>query len=169
MPVINMLWEDAQEYVKWLSKKTSKRYRLLSEAEWEYAARGGTSTPFHTGETLNSDQANFDGNYSYNGSRKGLYRRRTSEVGTFPSNSYGLHDMHGNVTEWVQDCYVAKAYQGMAPSDGSAYEVAGCSARGLRGGSWFVEPAFTRSAYRDSFIPGFRYYFVGFRLARTLP
>jgi len=117
-PVIFVNWNDAQEYVRWLSKKTGKTYRLLSEAEWEYVARAGTTTPYHTGEQISTSQANYDGNYTYNGSSKGETRERTIPVGSFGANQFGLHDVHGNVREWVQDCWNDN-YKG-TPSDGSA-------------------------------------------------
>ena len=110
-PVINVSWDDAKEYVAWLARKTGKPYRLLTEAEWEYAARGVTSAsgphpPFSTGPTINYRQANYDANFKYGvGGQQGVYRQKTMDVGTFPKNAFGLHDMHGNVWEWVEDCY----------------------------------------------------------------
>ena len=102
-PVINVSWDDiTKEYLPWLSRKTGKTYRLLTEAEWEYAARAGTTTPFSTGRTITPDQANFNGDFTYGGSAKGVYRQKTVEVGSFPANAFGLHDMHGNVWEWVR-------------------------------------------------------------------
>ena len=111
-PVINVSWNDAKAYVAWLSRQTGRAYRLLSEAEWEYAARAGTTTPFSTGRTITSDQANFNSN------RIGQYRQQTVPVGLFSANGFGLHDMHGNVAEWVEDCW-HENYVG-APVDGSA-------------------------------------------------
>ena len=99
-PVIAVNWQDAQRFVEWLSKETGGEYRLLSEAEWEYVARAGTTTPFHTGGTISTAQANYDGNYTYGGGRTGTYRERTVPVGSFPPNRFGLHDVHGNVWEW---------------------------------------------------------------------
>ena len=168
-PVINVSWDDAQAYVKWLSGKTGQRYLLPSEAQWEYAARAGTTTPFHTGSTITPAQANFDGTYTYNGSPKGEYRQRTAAAGSFAANAFGLQDMHGNVYEWVQDCYDAKAYDGKAPSDGRAHEVAGCSGRVLRGGSWYYGPRYARAALRTGSTPDLRNFTAGFRLARMLP
>ncbi len=104
-PVIHVSWHDAVAYAQWLSEQTGATYRLPSEAEWEYAARAGTVTPFHLGERITTDQANFDGRYTYNGSAKGQYREKTVAVGSFPANAFGLHDVHGNVWEWVQDCW----------------------------------------------------------------
>ena len=121
-PVINVSWEDARAYVRWLSRETGKSYRLPSEAEWEYAARAGTATPFHTGATISTDQANYAD-------------RRTTLVGAFAPNAFGLYDVHGNVWEWVEDCW-HDSYRG-APSDGTAWTAGGdCSRRVLRGGSW---------------------------------
>jgi len=167
-PVIHVSWHDAQEYVKWLSAKTGHAYRLLSESEWEYAARAGTTTPFHTGRTISTQQANYDGNYTYGSGVKGVYRDRTVAVGSFPPNAFGLHDMHGNVDEWVQDCWNDN-YQG-APVDGSAWESweMDCSRRVLRGGSWFYSPGDLRSADRSGDPAGIRDSYVGFRVARTL-
>ena len=167
LPVIYVSWGDAQEYVSWLSKKTGKTYRLLSEAEWEYVARAGTTTPFHTGEQISTSQANFDGNYTYNGSSKGEFRDRTVPVGSFGANQFGLHDVHGNVVEWVQDCWNGN-YKG-APSDGSAWTTGDCEDRVLRGGSWLNDPWILRSAIRDGYRIDIRINLFGFRVARTLP
>ncbi|MBT7550840.1 MAG: formylglycine-generating enzyme family protein, partial [Gemmatimonadetes bacterium] len=150
-----------------LSKKTGKTYRLLSEAEWEYVARAGTTTPFHTGEQISTSQANFDGNYTYNGSSKGEFRDRTVPVGSFGANQFGLHDVHGNVVEWVQDCWNGN-YKG-APSDGSAWTTGDCEDRVLRGGSWLNDPWILRSAIRDGYRIDIRINLFGFRVARTLP
>ena len=165
-PVIEVSWEDAKAYVGWLSRETGERYRLLSESEWEYVARAGTVTPFHYGETISTEQANYDGNYTYGSGRKGEYRERTVAVGEFPPNGFGLHDMHGNVWEWVEDCWNG-SYTG-APSNGSAWESGECSRRVLRGGSWDSEPQVLRSASRDGGTGGDRGSRAGFRVARTL-
>lgn len=167
-PVINVSWDDVtNEYLPWLSKKTGQTYRLLTEAEWEYAARAGTTAPYSTGSTITTAQANFDGTNTYGGTAKGAYRQRTLEAGSFPPNAFGLHDMHGNVWEWVADCYVG-SYDA-APSDGSAVpEVPGCS-RVMRGGSWIDAPRVLRSAYRGHVPPGTRFIYRGFRVVRTLP
>ena len=166
-PVINVSWEDAQAYVRWLSRETGKRYRLLSESEWEYVARAGTTGPFHFGSTISTEQANYDGNYTHGSGRKGEYRRKTVPVGEFPPNAFGLHDVHGNVWEWVEDCWHA-SYDG-APSDGSAWTSGGdCSRRVLRGGSWDDVPQNLRSANRVRNTTGVRSDYIGFRVARTL-
>ena len=165
-PVIDVSWEDAQSYVSWLSRRTAERYRLPSEAEWEYVARAGTTTPFHFGSTISTEQANYDGNFTYGSGRKGGYREKTVPVGSFPANRFGVHDVHGNVWEWVQDCWNG-SYHG-APRDGSAWERGDCSRRILRGGSWYDLPWYLRSANRVRNSTGFRLDFNGFRIARTL-
>ena len=166
-PVIDVSWEDARAYVRWLSGETGKEYRLLSESEWEYVARGGTTGPFHFGLTISPEQANYNGDYAYGSGGKGRYRKRTELVGSFPSNAFGLHDVHGNVWEWVEDCW-HESYQG-APLDGSAWTSGGdCGRRVLRGGSWYYGPGFLRSADRSWYDSGYRVNYVGFRVARTL-
>ncbi len=132
-PVINVSWEDAVAYAQWLSEMTGKLYRLPAEAEWEYAARAGTKTPYSTGNCIDTAKANYDGNYDWGDCPKtGLYREQTVEVGSLPANPWGLHEVHGNVYEWVQDCW-NDSYQG-APADGSAWEAGDCARRVLRGG-----------------------------------
>ena len=164
-PVVGVSWNDAMVYVDWLSEQTGQQYRLPTEAEWEYACRAGMATPFYFGETISTDQANYDGSYVYGKGRKGVYRQKTVEVGQFPANAWGLHDMHGNVWEWIGSEYDEK-YGGA--------ELHGVSDRNsdgprmLRGGSWSGGPEWLRSAARTGFYPRGRNYFVGFRLARTL-
>jgi formylglycine-generating enzyme required for sulfatase activity len=170
-PVINVSWADAKQFVAWLSKKTGQRYRLLTEAEWEYAARGVTKAtdahaPFSTGATINYKQANYDANFTYNGGPQGVYRQKTVDVGTFRRNAFGLHDMHGNVWEWVEDCY-KDSYAG-APTDGSAVTSGSCSLRILRGGAWNYFPKLLRSAYRYATAGDVRLENIGFRVARSL-
>jgi formylglycine-generating enzyme required for sulfatase activity len=170
-PVINVSWHDATQFVAWLSRKAAKGYRLPTEAEWEFAARGVTKTsephpPFSTGATINYKQANYDANFTYGDGKMGVFRQKTLDVGTFPRNAFGLHDMHGNVWEWVQDCY-KNSYRG-APADGSAVTSADCKLRILRGGSWNYFPQFLRSAYRYATAPDIRLDMVGFRVARSL-
>ena len=165
-PVINVSWDDAKSYVQWLSSRTGEPYRLLSESEWEYVARAGTRTPFHSGETISMDQANYNGSYVYGPGQKGVFRERTVPVGSFPPNAWGLHDVHGNVWEWVEDCW-NDSYAG-APTDGSAWEKGDCSDRVLRGGSWDYEPWSLRSATRGWSSTGVRLNNSGFRVARTL-
>ena len=165
-PVINVSWDDARAYVKWLSQRTGKRYRLLSESEWEYVARAGTMEPFHTGATISADQANYDSSYTYVSGQKGRYRGRTVQVGTFSPNAFGLHEVHGNVWEWTQDCW-NEDYTG-APADSRAWETGECEQRVLRGGSWGDVPWLLRSADRGKNEPGIRDPKIGFRIARTL-
>ena len=166
-PVVCVSWADAQAYVKWLSRETGESYRLLSESEWEYMARAGTTGPFHFGATLSTAQANYDGRFTYGSGREGRYRERTEPVGSFPVNAFGVHDVHGNVSEWVEDCW-HRSYAG-APADGRAWTVGGdCGRRVLRGGSWLNGPQFLRSANRFWNTAGFRDDFAGFRVARTL-
>jgi formylglycine-generating enzyme required for sulfatase activity len=168
--VVGVSWRDAIAYCEWLTKETGQRYRLPSEAEWEYACRAGTETPFSFGATITTDQANYDGNYTYGAGRKGSYRERTTEVGTFPANPWGLYDLHGNVWEWVEDVW-HDTYQG-APADGSAWTDGkgkeSSRARVLRGGSWGGNPRFLRSARRYGDGPDLRGDDNGFRVARTL-
>ena len=157
-PVINVSWDDAQAYVSWLSAETRKSYRLPSESEWEYAARAGTTTPFHTGAAISTEQANYRG---------GRYRERTTPVRTFAPNAFGLYDVHGNVWEWVADC-PSFTYRG-APDDGTAWTPGGrCPSRVLRGGSWTDPPPNLRSANRINSTVGARNFNAGFRVARTL-
>ena len=165
-PAVCVSWEDAKAYVRWLSEKTGKAYRLLSESEWEYAARAGTRTPFHTGGTISTKQANYREIYTYEFERKGWYREGTVAVGSFGANGFGLHDVHGNVREWVEDCW-NDSYRG-APADGSAWGFGNCSDRVLRGGSWGSDPKSLRSANRSRSVTGFRSIVAGFRVARTL-
>ncbi|MBK6957640.1 MAG: SUMF1/EgtB/PvdO family nonheme iron enzyme [Nitrosomonas sp.] len=166
-PVINVSWHDAQDYCFWLSGQTSRSFRLPSEAEWEYACRAGTSTPFHTGTRINTEQANFDGTRIYNGSTSGKYREKTVAVGTFPPNAFGLYDMHGDVWEWCQDKW-HDYYQG-APSDGSSWEDEKVKARVLRGGSCRFGPDDVRSSARHHGDPDARISLFGFRVFCSLP
>ena len=164
-PVTSVNWEEAQAYVEWLSERTGAAYRLPSESEWEYAARGGTMTPFHTGSTISRDQANYIGNYDPGW--RYLYRWQTPPAGTFAPNAFGLYDVHGSVREWVEDCLHGD-YRG-APSDGTAWERGGnCGRRVLRGGSWYSNPRSLRSANRSWSTTGARLDLAGFRVSRTL-
>lgn len=166
MPVINVSWTDAKAYVAWISKVTGKSYRLLTEAEWEYAARAGTTTPFWWGSSISPSQANYNGNFTYGNGSEGEYRGRTVAVDRFSANPFWLYQMHGNVWQWVEDCYVDN-YRA-TPADGSAQTTQGCSIRVLRGGSWGSYPRSLRAAYRLRNTPDDRLDFNGFRVARTL-
>jgi formylglycine-generating enzyme required for sulfatase activity len=165
-PVVNVSWDDAQSYVAWLSKRTGRRYRLLSEAEREYAARAGTTSSFWWGSSISPKQANYDGTISYVGGERGEFRQRSLAVDTFSANPFGLSQVHGNVNEWVADCWRG-SYQDM-PSDGAASTSGDCGRRVLRGGSWYDPPQQLRAAARTAVYPGFRSNKIGFRVARTL-
>lgn len=165
-PVINVSWNDAKAYVAWLSKKTGKPYRLLSEAEWEYVARAGTITPFWWGNSISTGQANYNGNSTYGKSVKGEHRARTLAVNSFEPNMWGLYQVHGNVWEWTDDCFNDR-YQ-KAPVDGSVWTTGDSSRHVVRGGSWNDWPVGLRSAYRYGFTTEERNSDLGFRVARTL-
>ena len=165
-PVMRVSWEDAQEFVAWVNANTDGGYSLPSEAQWEYAARAGTTTAFSTGDQITTDKANFDGNYTYNGSSVGIYREQTVPVGSFEPNAWGLYDMHGNVWEWTQDCWNKDLSD--HPSNGAALESGDCEQRVLRGGSWNSGPEFLRSAFRSWFSTSGRGNSLGFRLLKTL-
>lgn len=169
-PIINVTWEEARHYAKWLREQTHKPYRLPSEAEWEYAARAGTTTPFSTGACIDPDLANYDGSSNWRDCPvTRVSRGQTEEVGAFAPNPWGLHEVHGNVWEWVEDCWHG-TYEG-APTDGKAWlEADGgdCGRRVLRGGSWGGRPETLRSAFRIRNYADNRFWDIGFRLARDL-
>jgi formylglycine-generating enzyme required for sulfatase activity/uncharacterized caspase-like protein len=165
-PVVNVSWEDATAYAAWLSKSTGKPYRLLSEAEREYVTRAGTTTPFWFGPSISTKQANYDGSTAYGGGDKGEFRQRSVPVDSFAANSFGLHQVHGNVNEWVTDCW-RSTYQETTP-DGSASTAGDCGRRVLRGGSWYDGAQELRAAARIGFYPGYRSNKIGFRVARPL-
>jgi len=188
-PVVCVTWADAGDYARWLSHRTGQTYRLLTEAEWEYAARAGTTTAFPWGPSASHDYANYGAEENFKGLASGRDRWEfTSPVGSFPPNAFGLHDMHGNVLQWVQDCFATYA---SLPADGAAYETSipvkekegmfpfmtgkdSCAFRMLRGGDWADPPRMIRSAFRNlaptanTTIEVYRSAGVGFRVARTL-
>jgi len=162
-PVENVSWHDAIAFCQKLSERTGNLYRLPSEAEWEYACRAGTTTPFYFGETITPDLVNFDGNYTYGSASKGIYREQTIDAASFPPNGFGLYDMHGNVWEWCEDHWHSN-YNG-APTNGSAWTTGGdINSRSLRGGSWRSTPWNCRSASRHYDRPGVRNNYIGFRV-----
>ncbi len=167
LPVERVTWEDATEFCARLSQHCGQTYRLPSEAEWEYACRAGTTTPFHFGETLTDEVANYRASSTYGLGPTGQYREKTTAVGSFPANAWGLHDMHGNVWEWCLDLW-HKRYKG-APTDGSAWLESSDEEWYIqRGGSWYKVPEYCRSAYRD-LIPSLRVHSFGFRVICELP
>jgi sulfatase modifying factor 1 len=167
LPVEQVSWWDCQEFLENLSEKDSHAYRLPTEAEWEYACRAGTTTPFFFGETISTDRANYNGKRPYGKAKKGLDRDKTTPVGSFPPNAWGLYDMHGNVWEWCEDWYPydEKYPQGHAinpqgPEDGDGHV--------LRGGCFGSHAADLRSATRHGgFMPTDRFNTIGFRPAKT--
>ena len=156
-PVINVSWEDVQSFIGWLNRKTGRNYRLPSEAEWEYAARAGSTTEYSWGDDIGNNLANCHNFFC--GDRWGY----TAPAGSFPANAWGLHAMHGNVWEWVQDCR-NDSYEG-APKDGSAWTSGNCSQGVFRGGSWFLHEGSLGSANRHSSDRLLRNRTLGFRLA----
>ena len=158
-PVINVSWDDAKAFVAWLSQKTGKKYRLPTEAEWEYAARAGTTSPFWWGRMAGTDHANCE-------DCGGKSLRQTTPTGTFRPNGFGLYDTSGNAAEWVEDCW-NEDYRG-APTDGSAWTTGQCGERVLRGGSFASKATFVRSASRFRYDEDVRYYANGFRVAQDL-
>lgn len=166
-PVERVSWEECQEFCQRLTQRQGRIYRLPSEAEWEYACRGATETPFHFGPTLTTELANFNGLEPYQGSSTGEYRQQTVAVGRFPANGFWLCEMHGNVWERCQDRWHDN-YDG-APTDGSAWQQGDGKSHVIRGGSWFSLAWGCRSACRDASDPSDRSYNVGFRIARSAP
>ena len=171
-PIINISWDDAMEYAAWLSAQTGNRYRLPTEAEWEYAARAGSNTKYHFGNNeaqlcQYGNHADTSTDYEWrNTACSDGVGKGTAEVGRYRPNAFGLYDMHGNVHEWVQDCW-NKSYAG-APRDGNAWTSGDCSQRVIRGGSWSLLPGSLRSAYRTGYSRSARPSLLGFRLAQDL-
>jgi formylglycine-generating enzyme required for sulfatase activity len=174
LPIVNISWDEAIEFCLRLEKKTGRTYRLPSEAEWEYACRAETTTPFHFGETIDTNLANYRGNSTYGKGVEGPNQGRTTPVKIFPPNSWGLYDMHGNVYEWCQDDY-ERDYN-LCPSDGAPYLAESQKeqpSKVRRGGSWVYGPRRCRSASRSSHTRALTDFDVGFRVvcsaSRALP
>jgi formylglycine-generating enzyme required for sulfatase activity len=164
-PVDQVSWYDATEFCRRLSQRTGRTYTLPSEAQWEYACRAGTTTPFHFGATISTELANYYGRQAYGDGPVGEFRRQTTDVASFPANAWGLHDMHGNVWEWCADHWHAN-YEG-APEDGRPWleeNVSQSESRLLRGGSWDHDPGDGRSAYRLRYHPVLHFNHCGFRV-----
>jgi len=164
-PVERVCWIDAVEFCRRLSQRTGQRYGLPSEAQWEYACRAGSTTPFHFGATLTPELANYDGNHVYGNGPKGTNRKQTSDVASFPANGWGLHDLHGNVWEWCEDHW-HESYN-FAPGDDQPWLIPAAAddeLRLLRGGSWYFNPSYCRSAYRYRNRPDYASRHVGFRV-----
>ena len=169
-PVINVTWAQAKNYTQWLSRKTGKTYRLPTEAEWEYAARGGTTTTFWWGNDVGSKQANCRDCVSRqccSAKDHSSCSHGTLPVGSFKPNPYGIHDTAGNVFEWTEDCW-NRNHKG-APRDGSARTTGDCRNRVIRGGSFYYFNKVARSFYRSKNPPGVKSYWLGFRVVRELP
>lgn len=160
-------WVDAQAYAAWLSRKTGKKFRLFTEAEWEYTARGGTQTAFWWGDSITTSQANYDGNYSYDGGPKGQLRLTTVPVNNFSANPFGIYNVHGNVQEWVEDCW-HENYRG-APANGTSWSNS-CKDQGhaVRNGNFILPPVISRAASRSFTKSDLRSIMIGFRVARDL-
>jgi formylglycine-generating enzyme required for sulfatase activity len=164
-PVEQVNWHEAMEFCRRLNKRTGQSYGLSSEAQWEYACRVGSTTPFHFGATLSPDLANYNGNFVYGTGTKGTYRKQTTDVASFPANAWGLHDMHGNVREWCEDHW-HDSYN-FAPGNDQPWLIPAAAddePRLLRGGSWGYYPRNCRSAYRDCNRPVNRSIVIGFRV-----
>ncbi len=166
-PMVEVSWHGAVAFADWLSKKEGVIYRLPTEAEWEYACRAGTTTPFHFGNVNNGRQANVDGNYPYGTETKGPYLGKTTPVGSYAANAFDLYDMHGNVREWCQDWYASDYYSESPVNDPQGPISSDEERRVLRGGAWNLLAKYTRSAFRSGYAPGNRDGYLGFRLLRT--
>ena len=162
LPVEQVNWSECHDFIQKLREKDNKAYRLPTESEWEYACRAGTTTPFYTGETVSPDQANYNATFVYGNGRKGIYRERTSPVGSFPPNPWGLYDMIGNVSQWCED--LSYQYPKGEVTDPLSHNG---NMRTLRGGSWIDTPFECRSAFRGGSKPDLRHSLVGFRICFT--
>lgn len=165
LPVEQVSWNDCQVFIKKLRDKDKKQYRLPTEAEWEFCCRAGTTTPFYFGETISTDQANYNGNHIYGEGEKGVYREKTTSVGSFPANTLGLYDMHGNLWEWCEDWHGDYPQKDVVDPHGAEKG----QFRVLRGGAWDYPPQYCRSAIRlGVYAPGTRSVIFGFRLCFCL-
>jgi formylglycine-generating enzyme required for sulfatase activity len=163
LPVEQVTWIECQDFIKKLGEKDKKAYRLPTEAEWEYACRAGTKTPFYCGETLSTEQANYNGAYVYGDGKKGVYREKTVPVASFPPNPWGLYDMAGNVWQWCQDCYDERFVKADATDPLNTTGENRC----IRGGSWIDNPLECRSAYRGGSKATLKHSMVGLRICFT--
>jgi formylglycine-generating enzyme required for sulfatase activity len=164
LPVDTVTWEQATEFCRKHSEREGAKYRLPTEAEWEYACRAGTTTAFHTGKTITTEQANYDGNHTYGDGPKGIFRETASAAGQFPPNAWGIHEMHGNVWEWCGDWYGEYAKSDVRDPTGPAEG----DCRVFRGGCWINFPAVCRSANRAKVVPVSWHFHLGFRVVREL-
>ena len=160
LPVEMVSWDDCQEFAKKLREKDKKLYRLPTESEWEFCCRAGTTTPFHFGETISTDQANYNGNFAYGTGKKGVFRAKTTPVDTFPANAWGLFDVHGNVWQWCQDWYGNYPPKDVVDPQGPEKG----KVRVQRGGSWLGNPGICRSAVRRGNGPDIGFNFCGLRV-----
>ncbi|MBE6424987.1 MAG: formylglycine-generating enzyme family protein [Planctomycetaceae bacterium] len=169
-PIYYVNWEESRTFCEQLSSKLGVQVSLPTEAQWEYACRAGTRTAYSFGDSLNGREANCDGNYPYGTSAKGPYLSRTTPVKSYAKNAWGLYDMHGNVWEWCLDVYEKDFYVRSSSSDPCNWkdENSG-SGRVCRGGSWYDDAEYCRSAYRNYSVPVHRYYFLGFRIVLADP
>ncbi len=166
LPVINVDWDDAQAYAKWMSAKTGKKYRMLSEAEWEFGARAGAATTYAWGDKASHSYANYGTDECCGGFVSGTDQWEiSSPAGSFPANAFGLQDLSGNLWEWVEDCWDENPATG--PVDGSARITPDCQLRIMKGGSWASMPVRIRPAFRDAYTPNDHGEFIGFRIARA--
>ena len=170
-PVDSVSWNDAKAFCQKVYELTGKKVRLPTEEEWEYGCRAGTTTPFYFGETISTEQANYNGNYTFGQGEKGIYRQKTTPVGSFLANKFGLYDMHGNVWEWCEDGWhesYAEKPESIKQNGNTIWSSSNELRHILRGGFWFVNPSFCRSANRDWDGADVRYDFYGFRLALSI-